>query len=147
MESCDHTIPGCFGGLRHLALKVTNLAESQRFYQTLFNMKVVWQPDEDNVYLSSGIDNLALHQIPTHELKHYQPDHGQFLDHFGFIVDSTSSVDHFYQKVVGHGVTIVQPPKLHRDGSYSFYLADPDRVTIQILYEPTVSSLKLMEHS
>lgn len=147
MESYDQTIPGSFGGLRHLALKVTNLAESQKFYQTLFNMKVVWQPDEDNLYLSSGIDNLALHQIPSHELADYRPDRGQFLDHFGFIVDSTNSVDDFYQKVVAHGVTIVQPPKRHRDGSYSFYLADPNHITIQVLYEPTVSSLKLMESS
>jgi hypothetical protein len=32
----------------------------------------------------------------------------------------------------------VKPLKQHRDGSYSFYLSDPDLNTIQVLFEPTV---------
>ena len=30
----------------------------------------------------------------------------------------------------------------HRDGSYSFYLADPDHIVIQILYEPRISAVR-----
>ena len=41
------------------------------------------------------------------------------------------------------GVTIVNPFKLHRDGSASFYCADPDGVVIQILYEPTLSCQRI----
>ncbi|RMH10015.1 MAG: VOC family protein [Nitrospirae bacterium] len=128
-------------GLRHLALKVTDLEASLRFYQTLFRMRVVWQPDPQNVYLSSGLDNLALHQIPPDELPLYQKDHGQFLDHFGFLVDSPKSVDRLYMQAQELGVPIVKPPRSHRDGSYSFYLTDPDHVIIQILYEPTISTI------
>src|SRR3970040_2316753 len=51
-------------GLRHLALKVTDLARSRKFYEEFFGMQVVWEPDPENVYLSSGRDNLALHLIP-----------------------------------------------------------------------------------
>ncbi len=129
-------------GLRHLALKVTNLAKSQAFYQNLFDMQVVWQPDEENLYLSSGVDNLALHQIPASEVQQYQRGQGQFLDHFGFLMDSPESVDQLYQRVQEQGATILHPPKRHRDGSYSFYLADPDHITIQVLYEPTVSGIQ-----
>ncbi len=88
-------------------------------------MKVVWEPDPDNVYFSSGTDNLALHQIPREELAQYANQRGQFLDHFGMI-------ERF-------GGAIVHQPKRHRDSSYSFYVADPDGNTIQILYEPTIS--------
>jgi hypothetical protein len=42
------------------------------------------------------------------------------------------------------GVRIVQRPKRHRDGSYSFYLADPDDNVVQILYEPTISALEFV---
>ena len=129
-------------GLRHLALKVTNLAKSQAFYQNLFDMQVVWQPDEENLYLSSGVDNLALHQIPASEVQQYHRGQGQFLDHFGFLMDSPESVDQLYQRVQEQGATILHPPKRHRDGSYSFYLADPDHITIQVLYEPTVSGIQ-----
>lgn len=129
-------------GLRHLALKVRNIMKSKTFYESLFQMTVVWQPDPGNVYMSSGVDNLALHQIPQDELASYPEGCGQLLDHFGFIMESPASVDQLYDLAVAEGVPIVHHPKQHRDGSYSFYLSDPDQLTIQILYEPTVSALK-----
>ena len=75
-------------GLRHLALRVTNLARSRAFYERFLAMKVVWEPDPDNVYFSSGSDNLALHQIPARDLEQYQPPRAQLLDHFGVILES-----------------------------------------------------------
>ena len=41
-----------------------------------------------------------------------------------------------------YGATIAKPPKQHRDGSYSFYFADPDGNVIQALYEPTISRME-----
>ena len=49
-------------GLRHLALNVRDLESMKRFYVDLLGFAVEWEPDRDNVYLSSGIDNLALHR-------------------------------------------------------------------------------------
>jgi len=129
-------------GLRHVALKVTDLSTSKSFYQKWFGMEVVWEPDVDNVYMSSGIDNLALHQIPRGDLQQHQGRHAQLLDHLGFLMESPESVDQLYKLVVEGGVTIVYHPKKHRDGSYSFYLADPDHIVIQVLYEPTISPIR-----
>ncbi len=126
-------------GLRHLALKVIDISKSHTFYERLFGMRVVWQPDPENIYLSSGTDNLALHQLPAEELSAYLPRQGQFLDHFGFFMESPQSVDALFQRVQKEGVTIVKPPKKHRDGSYSFYLADPDENVIQVLYESLIA--------
>ncbi|GJL56944.1 MAG: ring-cleaving dioxygenase [Nitrospirales bacterium] len=125
-------------GLRHLALNVKDVQRSKAFYELVFEMNVVWQPDPDNVYLSSGTDNLALHQIPTENLSTFSTQGGQFLDHLGFFIDSPANVDAMFQRVQTEGVPIVKPLKQHRDGSYSFYLADPDGNVIQVLYEPTV---------
>ena len=130
-------------GLRHLALKVTDLARSRKFYEELFGMKVVWEPDPENVYLSSGPDNLALHQIPAADASRYQAAVDQRLDHLGFIVDSPASVDRMLKQAERSGATIVKPARQHRDGSYSFYMADPDGNVVQVLYEPTISKLKL----
>jgi catechol-2,3-dioxygenase len=129
-------------GLRHLALKVTDIRQSRAFYECLFGMRVVWQPDPDHVYLSSGSDNLALHQIPVEELGEYMDPHGQFMGHFGFVVETPQAVDRMFEWIERNGVKIVQGPKRHRDCSYSFYLADPDDNTIQVLYEPTISLLE-----
>jgi catechol 2,3-dioxygenase-like lactoylglutathione lyase family enzyme len=98
-------------------------------------MSVVWEPDPDNVYLSSGVDNLALHRD--------SPEGSGALDHLGFIVDSRDAVDVLAERFRGRGVTIAVEPKDHRDGSRSFYCLDPDGLRIQVLYEPTLSKQRL----
>ncbi|MEK7210930.1 MAG: VOC family protein, partial [Candidatus Binatota bacterium] len=52
-------------GMRHIALKVGDIRRSRAFYQEILGMEVVWQPDPQNVYLSSGCDNLALHKVTS----------------------------------------------------------------------------------
>lgn len=133
-------------GLRHVALRVTNLLRARTFYEQLLGMKVVWEPDPDNVYFSSGSDNFALHQIPASEVAAYQPLRGQSLDHIGVILESPEAVDRMYREIEPRllelGGQVVKPPKQHRDGSYSFYFSDPDGNVIQALYEPSISKLK-----
>ena len=122
-------------GLRHLALNVRDPQASKRFYADCFGMDVVWEPDPDNVYLSSGWDNLALHRAPA-------PAPGA-LDHLGFIVDSREEVDLLAERFRGQGVTIAAEPRDHRDGSRSFYCLDPDGLRVQVLFEPTLSNQTL----
>jgi catechol 2,3-dioxygenase-like lactoylglutathione lyase family enzyme len=49
-------------GLRHLALIVRDMDAMKRFYVDMLGFHIEWEPDPDNVYLSSGADNLALHR-------------------------------------------------------------------------------------
>ncbi len=128
----ESTIP--HSGLRHIALNVADVALSVEFYTTLFGMQVVWQPDPDNAYLSSGCDNLALHRATPRWDRE-----GQLLDHIGFIVPQRDDVDRAAEILETRGVPIVKPVRTHRDGSRSLYCADPDGTIIQILYEPTLS--------
>src|SRR5438552_19175077 len=85
-------------GLRHLALNVRDLAAMKRFYVDLLGFAVEWEPDPDNVYLSSGIDNLALHRSdggltgPLHVGADLRVGPGA-LDHLGLIVRSADDVD------------------------------------------------------
>jgi len=125
-------------GLRHIALNVADVAASIEFYTTLFGMQIVWQPDPDNAYLSSGCDNLALHKATPRRGRA-----GQRLDHVGFIVPQSDDVDRAAEILETHGVPIVKPVRTHRDGSRSLYCADPDGTIIQILYEPTLSQQRV----
>jgi catechol 2,3-dioxygenase-like lactoylglutathione lyase family enzyme len=128
-------------GMRHIALKVRDAARSKKFYQEILGMDIVWEPDPDNVYLSSGCDNIAIHQVPATFLKSAEE---RQLDHLGFVVENIERVKELEQEFRRRGVTIVHPFKNHRDGSASFYCADPDGIVIQILFEPTLSGQKII---
>ena len=144
MNRNDQPIPS-LRGLRHLALRVTDMAKARGFYEGLLGMTVVWEPDNENVYLTSGCDNLALHRMPEPERAGFDSQKGQAMDHFGFIADSPEAVQVFARRMEKAGVRIVKPFKRHRDGSSSFYMADPDGNVIQILYEPHISPIRLSE--
>ena len=123
-------------GMRHIALKVKDIKRSKSFYQEIFGMEVVWEPDPQNVYLSSGCDNLALHEVPE---RRDALSTEQQLDHFGFVVESVERVKELEEEFRAKGVKIIHSFKIHRDGSASFYCADPDGIVIQMLYEPHLS--------
>ena len=118
-------------GLRHLALKVRDVRLATRFYCDTFGMHVVWEPDAENVYLSSGSDNLALHQ-------HAGIVPGGCLDHLGFLMASADDVFAAAEALRGRGVALVHEPRTHRDGSVSCYCRDPDGNLVQLLWLPDV---------
>jgi catechol 2,3-dioxygenase-like lactoylglutathione lyase family enzyme len=125
-------------GLRHLALKVSDVERAREFYSRVFGMRLVWQPDPDNAYLSSGCDNLALHR--GNAGGHHTED-AQVLDHLGFIAATIADIEASWAWAQAEHLDIAHPLKHHRDGSVSFYIRDPDGIVIQVLYEPTISPL------
>ena len=92
-----------------------------------------------NSYLTSGSDNLALHQV-TESTSGINSGVDGPLDHFGFLMETPKAVDEMFTWVKTCEARIVKEPKQHRDNSYSFYLADPDGNTIQVIYEPNVTN-------
>ena len=123
-------------GMRHVALNVSDVAACERFYVGLLGMQVEWRPDDDNVYLTSGHDNLALHRIA----KPAGPDDVQRLDHVGFFIATPEQVDDWYDFLVANDVVIVAEPRTHRDGARSFYCRDPEGVVVQVIYHPPIAA-------
>ena len=122
-------------GLRHLALNARDLAARKRFYVDLLGFAVEWEPDADNVYLTSGADNLALHRVES-------PAPGSppgALDHLGLIVRSADDVDRWAGFLESRGVVLAAQPRTHRDGARSCYFSDPDGNSIQIIHHPPIS--------
>ncbi len=120
--------------MRHVALTVSRLEDCMTFYTTLLGMTVEWHPDADNVYLTSGNDNLALHRSSKDDIGPTQR-----LDHIGFVIDDIDDVDVWHAYLAAHGVTISKTPKTHRDGARSFYCEDPDGTNIQMIFHPPIS--------
>lgn len=126
-------------GLRHLALFVPRerFDATLRFYRDALGMRLDWQPDPDNVYLSSGTDNLALHAAD--EVRREQST----LDHLGFMIPDLAALDAWHARLsegaVAWSIEILGRPRLHRDGASSFYLLDPAGNRVQLLHVPSIS--------
>ena len=99
------------------------------------DMKIEWQPDADNVYLTNGGDVFALHRVD------YTPQAQQRLDHIGFVLDSVDAVDAWYEYFVKAGVRITEAPKTHRDGSRGFYCLDAVGHLLELIYHPPIVKL------
>lgn len=132
----EQQIPGGLLGLHHVALQTPKFEETRRFYVNLFGMRIEWEPDADNVYLTGGTDNLALHRTTE------DADSNQRVDHVGFIVADPHDVDAWFEHLVANKVEIVAEPRTHRDGARSFYCVDPAGVTVQVIYHPPLSDQK-----
>ncbi len=122
-------------GLRHLALFARAFDEMKRFYVDRLGFNVEWEPDADNIYLTSGSDNLALHRADparSHE-------NGR-LDHLGLLVRAPGDVDRWAAYLDDHSVPLKARPRTHRDGARSLYLLDPDGNVVQIIHHPQISN-------
>lgn len=123
-------------GLRHVAINVRDVQKSKAFYIDILKMDLEWEPDPENVYLTSqGQDNLAIHRAPSSDISS-----SQLLDHIGFILKTMEDVDSWWNWITSHAdIEIVRPIKTHRDGARSFYFKDPDGIIIQMIYHPPIA--------
>ena len=116
-------------GIRHVALKVRDVAACEAFYCGILGYRAEWRPDADNLYLTMGGDNLALHREEG-------PRGASALDHIGILLKKPEDVDAWAAYLKSRGVTLLKEPKTHRDGARSLYVNDPDGNSLQFLYHP-----------
>jgi catechol 2,3-dioxygenase-like lactoylglutathione lyase family enzyme len=128
--------PGGMLGMHHVALFVHDLEACVTFYCDIVGMQREWQPDPDNVYLTSGNDNVALHRLDAAS----KLDGPQRLDHIGFILKTPEDVDQWHAHLLAHGTRIAQAPKTHRDGARSLYCYDPAGNLVQFIFHPPISA-------
>lgn len=122
-------------GMRHVALFVRDLEACEQFYVELLGMTVEWRPDPQNVYLTSGGDNLALHQADSGQKR---DEACQRLDHIGFFVADADAVDQWFSWLQDNNVRMRTEPRTHRDGARSFYCYDPDGTLVQMIHHPPI---------
>src|ERR1041385_8069602 len=123
-------------GFRHVALNVRDVQRSLEFYSSVLGMTLEWRPDPENAYLTSGEDNLALHQLPPG----LEPGSVQTIHHIGFVVRRPEDVDEWADRLRNLRIPLAAEPKTHRDGARSFYFHDPDGLLIQLIYHPPISN-------
>lgn len=119
-------------GIRHVALIVEDLKKAEAFYIGVLGYREEWRPDPENLYLTLGGDNLALHVG--------KKDGRGALDHFGIMLRKAEDVDVWATHLKKNGITLLKEPKTHRDGARSFYAADPEGNVLQFIHHPPIAS-------
>jgi catechol 2,3-dioxygenase-like lactoylglutathione lyase family enzyme len=123
-------------GIRHVALRCVDIAVMERFYCDVLGYEVEWRPSAEELYLTRGEDNLALHALPG-----TPPAGGQDsrLDHLGLLMIRPEDVDAWAAYLTEKGVKLDTAPRTHRDGARSFYARDPEGNRLQFLFHPPIS--------
>jgi catechol 2,3-dioxygenase-like lactoylglutathione lyase family enzyme len=121
-------------GMWHVALNVVDVELMCSFYVGVLGYEVEWKPDPDNVYLTRGRDNVAIHKSKD------APEQGSeargSMDHIGFVLEHIDEVDLWADWLTDHGHPPAVAPKTHRDGARSFYVRDPEGNLLQFIFHP-----------
>ena len=126
-------------GIRHVALLVRDMATMERFYCDILGYTVEWRPSADELYLTRGEDNLALHARPSDPGAAESAPRESRLDHIGLLMDRPDDVDAWAAYLKEKGVHLDTAPRTHRDGARSFYFRDPEGNRLQFLHHPPLA--------
>jgi|SRR5581483_3486182 len=118
-------------GLRHVALRVTDMRAAEGFYVDLLGFEVEWRPDADNLYLALRGDSLALHRADAIAPR-------GSLDHIGIAYRRPGDVEAACKKLEAAGARVVEAPRQHRDGAFSATVADPEGNHVQLICHPPI---------
>ena len=121
-------------GIRHIALFVRDLPRVEAFYRDVLGYREEWRPSPEELYMTLGADNLALHATTGGGA-----EGDTRLDHFGLLMSKPEDVDAWAVHLEAHGVALDTRPRTHRDGARSFYARDPEGNRIQFIWHPPIA--------
>lgn len=115
-------------GLTHIALAVTDLEQTKKFYCSVFDMQVMYN-EENFIQLTTP----GTHDILVFEKKEPAPTGG--IAHFGFRLKDPNDIIEMERRVKQFGGTIIEQGEFVKGSPYIF-LKDPDGYTVEIWHEP-----------
>jgi catechol 2,3-dioxygenase-like lactoylglutathione lyase family enzyme len=121
-------------GLTHIALAVEDLDRTRMFYQSVFNMEVMY--DEANLL---QLTTPGAHDILVFE-KHgsvQSKDTGGIV-HFGFRLRDADSIKQMHKRIRDAGGEILSKGEFVPGSPYIFF-RDPDGYEVEVWYEAEVA--------
>jgi catechol 2,3-dioxygenase-like lactoylglutathione lyase family enzyme len=113
--------------LNHVDLQVSNVDQARDFFETLFDLRCVFQRRtelamlEDDAGLSLGVSNLFNSPAPV-----YPPDF-----HIGFILETEAEVRSQFQRLVDAGVPMKSELSFGGPNIY-FMCVGPDSILVEV---------------
>jgi predicted enzyme related to lactoylglutathione lyase len=117
-------------GLCHLAMAVRDLDRTLKFYQSVFEMQVMYYEKEFIQLTTPGCNDIIVFEKKEHN------NIGQSggIAHFGFRLKSPDDIDEMEQRIIHAGGTI-KSKGLFVPGSPYIFFTDPDGYEVEVWYE------------
>ncbi|MBB3663898.1 MULTISPECIES: VOC family protein [Prauserella salsuginis group] len=129
-----------FPGLQHIAITVSDLERSTKWYSALFGADPVLDEDEEGgrfhhaVYALDGGTLLGLHTHQGRESGDRFVEERTGLDHIAFGVGSHADLERWAQKLTELGIAHDGIKKAHYGSGVSF--RDPDNIALEFFAAP-----------
>jgi catechol 2,3-dioxygenase-like lactoylglutathione lyase family enzyme len=134
-----------FRGMRHIALKVSDVERSASFYEQVFRMRRFGPPKHDGRFIalvSPGLkDQISLSTASESEETGRalgQPGEHGGIDHFGFLVSPGTGLNDVRQRVEAAGGTFLRRADIDKRVP-SYFFADPDGYVFQVTRFPRLT--------
>ena len=136
-----------FKGMRHIAVKVSDVERSAAFYQKVFGMRRFGPPKHDGRFIalvSPGLrDQISLSALAGSEETDRllgRPGEQGGIDHFGFLVSPGADLEEVRRLVEGAGGAFVGRHDIDRRVP-SYFFTDPDGYVFQVTRFPRFTRL------
>ncbi|MDO7853827.1 VOC family protein [Hymenobacter convexus] len=113
--------------LNHLNLAVSDVPQTQAFFEKYFGLQAVTKSNDALVVLRDAAGMVLTLSNFDRAAEVRYPEHF----HIGFVQASPDQVNELYQRLTADGFTIDPPRKFH--GSWTFYLRAPGGIMVEIL--------------
>jgi catechol 2,3-dioxygenase-like lactoylglutathione lyase family enzyme len=115
-------------GLTHIALQVTDLDRTCKFYQDVFDMKIMYREEAFAQLTTPGSNDILVFEKSESVSAH------SGIKHFGFRAPRPGDVEIARHRILAAGATILDEGEFV-EGSPFIFFSDPDGYTIEIWYE------------
>ena len=117
-------------GFTHLAIKVKDLQRTLEFYQSVFDMQLMYHEKELIQLNTPGCNDILVFELDD---ENFAGKAGG-ITHFGFRLRSPSGLEEIYKKLIAAGTTIIDKGEFVPGSPYLF-CKDPDGYTVEVWYE------------
>ena len=117
-------------GLTHLAIAVTNIARTLKFYQDVFDMQVMYHQKGFLQLTTPGCNDILVFE----EKKDRPIGETGGIAHFGFRLKDPADIDEMVNRVTNAGGTIIDKGEFVPGSLYVFF-KDLDGYEVEVWYE------------
>jgi catechol 2,3-dioxygenase-like lactoylglutathione lyase family enzyme len=117
-------------GLTHLAIAVSDIRRTKKFYQHIFEMEVMYETASFLQLTTPGSNDILVFEVKENA----EIGRTGGIAHFGFRLKDPKDIDGVIQKVKSAGAEIIEAGEFV-PGSPYIYFKDPDGYAIEVWYE------------